>query len=606
MNLTLRNKLILGFLASSAFALTIGIVGTFLIGKSLQTTSEISHHSIPSIEALWQAREALTRARSSTRAIMQANLDAEEFKKYLKDYSQSLADVDVYLNKYGSLVANSKAKDELASLKTKFSNWQRSLDGFQGLMDVKTDLLAKNTREKDAKGFLDFHDRLRDEQTKARQSFKEFDEQFTAMVSQNSKNAFEKTAEAEASGNQGRIFMVAVIILGVFCSIGIGLLIAANTRKILGADPAEISQVVRQVTLGDTDVHLDATINIGVYNDLKSMVVGLKTKAHAAEQIASGDLVIEVALASEKDRLGRSFQTMIKVMRDIISRSNAASVQVASGSSQVSSASQSLSRGATEQAASVEEISSSLAELGSKINSNAENAAHAKDMAQQAQSAAGKGNQQIEVTLTAMNGINSSSQEISKIIKVIDDIAFQTNLLALNAAVEAARAGRHGKGFAVVADEVRNLASRSAKAAKETTELIESASKDVEAGLSEAKRTADCFAEIVQSSLKVADVVGHIAKASREQSESISAINIGVDQINKVTQQTTASSEETAAAAEELASQAEELRRNLSYFRLGHIADTERQGTNLVRLRSQSGSEDPTKTRSPSSVKYGT
>ena len=307
-------------------------------------------------------------------------------------------------------------------------------------------------------------------------------------------------------------------------------------------------------------------------SELGSVLVGmarsLQGRSELAEAIARGDLTRDVQVASGADQLGNALKTMLDGLREMVGGIQVAGEQIASGSGQVSDASQALSQGATESASSLEEVTSSMNEMSSQVRTNAENAGAANQLSSESQKAAEKGNRQMSEMVQAMGEINEAGQNISKIIKVIDEIAFQTNLLALNAAVEAARAGQHGKGFAVVAEEVRNLAARSAKAAEETAELIEGSVALTDKGNQMAQQTAGALKEIMESTNKVSDLLEEIAAASNEQAEGITQVTTGLSQIDQVTQQNTASAEESAAAAEELSGQALQMREMLKKFTL--------------------------------------
>jgi len=253
-----------------------------------------------------------------------------------------------------------------------------------------------------------------------------------------------------------------------------------------------------------------------------------------------------------------------RVLRRVSSSLGEGAEQVVSAAGQVSGSSQSLAEGASEQAASLEETSSSLEEMASMTKRNSENAQKANDLAKQARTAADKGVGDMQTMSSAMEAIKVSSDDIAKIIKTIDEIAFQTNILALNAAVEAARAGEAGMGFAVVADEVRNLAQRSAQAAKETAGKIEGAIAKTAQGVDISGKVAATLNEIVTKVRQVDELVAEVAGASREQTQGITQINTAVGQMDKVTQSNAANAEESAAAAEELNAQATTMKESVT------------------------------------------
>jgi methyl-accepting chemotaxis protein len=292
-------------------------------------------------------------------------------------------------------------------------------------------------------------------------------------------------------------------------------------------------------------------------------------------QLADRNLEVEITADYKgdfiriKDSLNDIINSFNIVMRDMTESSE----QVAASSKQVSDASQSLSQGASEQASAIEELSASIAEVAAQTRQVASNAAQANEYAISAKNDATSGTEQMKDMIKSMEEINESSLKVSKVIKVIDEIAFQTNMLALNAAVEAARAGQHGKGFAVVAEEVRNLASRSATAVKETSEMIENSLKRAKIGAKIANETATALEKIVTSVDKAASLVSEIASSSNEQATGIAQINRGIEQVAQVVQTNSATAEESAASSEELSGQAQSLKDMVSKFILKENED---------------------------------
>ena len=308
----------------------------------------------------------------------------------------------------------------------------------------------------------------------------------------------------------------------------------------------------------------------GFNTTLDLVITPINEMTNVLKRLAEGDLTQRMTgdYKGDFDVLKTALNTSLDSINDTLGQINTAVDQVAEGSVQVSQASQSLSQGATEQASSLEEITSSTTEISGQTRQNTENALKMNSLAKEAQENAEKGNNQMKDLVSAMSDINTSAEEIKKVVKAIDDISFQINLLALNANVEAARAGKYGKGFAVVAEEVRNLAVRSANSVKDTTRMVEEAISNIQRGNVLVEGTATQLDEIVGGSSQVSVLAEEVATAGREQTQGLDQISLGLNQIDQVTQSNTASAEESASASEELSSQAQQVKAMLSRFKL--------------------------------------
>ena len=273
-----------------------------------------------------------------------------------------------------------------------------------------------------------------------------------------------------------------------------------------------------------------------------------------------GCISLAVLLAALVASIFVTRRNITRPINRVVAGLNDGADQVASASSQISSSSQQLAEGASEQAASIEETSAALEEMASMTRQNADNAQQADNLMKETRSVVAQAKNSISQMCLSMDEITKASEDTSKIVKTIDEIAFQTNLLALNAAVEAARAGEAGAGFAVVADEVRNLAMRAADAARNTANLIEETVKKVKGGSALMSSTNSAFGQVSDSANKVAALVGEIAAASKEQAQGVEQVNKAVSEMDKVTQQNAASAEESASASEEMNAQAETMK----------------------------------------------
>lgn len=287
-------------------------------------------------------------------------------------------------------------------------------------------------------------------------------------------------------------------------------------------------------------------------------------------QMAQGNMNLEpkIRYIGDFESIQASLETILNSLNHTISRIDISSAQVFAHADQVSSGAQSLAQGATEQASTISELSSTISDLTERMNDIAENAKKAQDVSLEAAGNLNIGNQKMQDMHQAMEEISNSSQEIGKIIKTIEDIAFQTNILALNAAVEAARAGAAGKGFAVVADEVRQLANKSQEASHQTTLLIETSTRAVQEGVTLAQDTVQTLNVVVEGARQSVEFVEAIALDSDQQAQALRQANIGVDQIAEVIQTNSATAEQSAAASEELSAQAGQLKELVNAFQL--------------------------------------
>ena len=569
-NLRVKAKLLTGFTIVIVFAIILAVMAIISINNIDDSYTYLLEFPQKRFEYLMEVNSGCISMRQSATAIALNAADSEKVNSYWNTFTKQYAHVEDIIGKYiensgadtvrdtESLRENDKNVQRINQLLVAYNQYTR--EGVEtalatgDITEVNAALYAASATITEVTTILE------DMLPKATQ--------FVADASN------DNTKERDASTLRFVITQVIIIIIAIVMAIYIARMISKPLITLTDF----MSQAGESGNIAIKPEDAETVRKLGQSNDeigqcISSTTTFMNHITKVSEDLgllADGDLTVQSERLSDKDVMGTAVQKIAGNFSSIFNEIRVASDQVASGAGQVSQGAQQLASGTSEQAATVEEFSASLNGLQEKTSHNAENSKRARDTNIETVNKLEACISSMGAMLNAMKEISDSSDSITKVIKVIDDIAFQTNILALNAAVEAARAGQHGKGFAVVAEEVRNLAAKSAEAAKETAALIESSSARVKEGNQIVAQTNSDLEAAAENSRESTRLIDEVSTASVEQASAIKEISIGIEQISVVVQANSATSEESASTSQEMSAQALVLNEILSRFKINH------------------------------------
>jgi len=557
-NLSVSKKLLMGFgviLALMILASTLSILSIRQLGEQVDLYSQ---YTLPHTTQLWTIRRNIVSAqRYITRALLEEEPAAVQ--SLLESASAEGAQAFEMLEAYAASQRDSSRDSDIRRVK---SFLELAASARQKIVA----LLQNPTPENKRAAYAIFKESY----------LPPFDEAVTILSefsTTSDLHAAQQSEEARQAKNLATIMLIAATVVCLVLSVAVAQLLRRSiltpVKRIMGAyEEMSKGNMSAKVEYESRDELGQMAALIEKANSLQRNI--LQNLMENLARLAKGDLRIRLDMDYPGDfaQLKAAFEETVSNLNSTMQTILIAAEQVSTGASQMASGAEALASGSTEQASSVEELNASVGEIARQAEENSENVKRATSFVAEAVEGVSTGNAHMSELTAAMEGISQASEQITNITKVIEDIAFQTNILALNAAIEAARAGSAGKGFAVVADEVRALAAKSAEAAKQTAELIESSVASIVTGMQTTKKTANILQDVGAKANLVNESILKIEKATLEQARAIEQIKTRLEQISSVVQNNAATAEENSATSEEMSAQAATLRDEVEKFRL--------------------------------------
>jgi|GEM_PF-90135 len=556
-NLKISTRMIVSYMIIVALMIVTSIVAIIMLGNVSSAMEKFYEEDYLSVKNSVELQRDIHSLRAATMRAMIELGEGNDASSFLKAADESLASME------GNIAALGECYKDQSAVKQVSSKWSNIKPTYN---QVLSDLRAANNASA-IPNYL----------TNVVPTLSEMINDCDKICDAAADEADNMLAEAKKEATTARV----VIIVACIISAGVGVFLGITISNGITNPITEMQRASQEVAGGNLNAEItyESQDALGVLADnLRALTRTFRDIIgdvdHQLSDMGKGNFATRSACPNayvgDFVRLREAMIQLTASMSDTLSQIDDSADQVNSGGEQVSSSAQALAQGATEQASSIEELAATINEISNQVEATAGHARNAREDNQQSHDQIEICSAHMSELMTAMRDIEAKSQEISKVIKTIEDIAFQTNILALNAAVEAARAGAAGKGFAVVADEVRNLATKSQEASASTSTLIEDTVKAVKEGGRLATETDESLKEVVLRAEKVMEAVNLISDATQQQTHDVAQVSTGIDQISSVVQTNSATAEESAAASEELSGQANLLKELVGRFTLSH------------------------------------